>query len=70
MDKTEYEIAREHEREAIKGMLRERDRKLVRCVLQQLQEIGALVDADESEGVKEGAVEEFCEIFWRDELDM
>jgi hypothetical protein len=69
MNKTEYEIAREHEREAIKVMLRERDKKLVRSVLRQLEEIGALVDVDEREEITEGAVEEFCEKFWREEMD-
>lgn len=70
MDKTEYEVAVENEREAIKGMLRERDRKLVKSVLGQLEEVGALVEVDEREEITERAINEMCEKFWDDELDM
>ena len=69
MDKTEYQRATENEREAVKGMLRERDRKLVRSVLRQLAEVGALVEVDERDEIAEGAVEEICEKFWNSELD-
>jgi hypothetical protein len=67
MDKTEYERATENDREAVKGMLRERDRRLVRSVLRQLEEVGALVEVDEREEITEGAVEEICERFWENE---
>lgn len=70
MDKTEYQVAVENEREAIRGMLKERDKNLVRSVLRQLEEVGTLVEVDEREEITEGAIEEMCEVFWREELDM
>lgn len=70
MDKTEYQVAVENEREAIRGMLKERDKNLVRSVLRQLEEVGALVKVDEREEITGGAIEEMCEVFWREELDM
>ena len=69
MDKSAYEIATDREREAIKAMLKERDRRLARfaveVALRQAQDMGAMVRLVDR--LPDEVFESICQQFWEDE---
>lgn len=71
MEKNAYQIATENEREAIKTMLRTRDKELARfvidTVLEKLVEQGMLIETGVDEEMPDDIIEGICRAFWDQE---